>query len=137
MIIFDGDTLAYVRTVNLPHSGRAISYVESTDLYAILINTSIEYFNNNFGYVKSFRIYDFGNGPYQICTDENYVYAMFAANDGISRNVHVYSHTGTEIGKVAIQNTSNVEPTGISIMDGCLYISLPNGRYCALLKKLE
>ena len=103
VIVFDGDTLAYVRTVNLPRVGDAIAYVESTDQYAIMVDDRVEYYNSQFGYVCSFRIFNFGNGPYQICADDNYVYVMFVADDGINRNVHVYLHNGIALGKVAIQ----------------------------------
>jgi hypothetical protein len=62
---------------------------------------------------------------------------MFVANDGINRNVHVYLHNGIALGKVAIQKMSNSDPTGISIVDGYLYISVPDGISCTLLKKLQ
>ena len=137
VVIFDGDTLAYVRTVNMPRVGDAIAYVESTDQYAIMVDDRVEYYNANFGYVGSFRIFNFGNGPYQICADDNYVYVMFVANDGVSRNVHVYLHNGKALGKVAIQKSSSLKPTGISIVDGYLYISVPDGSLRTLLKKLE
>ena len=137
VVIFDGDTLAYVRTVNIPRVGDAIAYVESTDQYAIMVDNRVEYYNSQFGYVRSFRIFNFGNGPYQICTDDNYVYVMFVANDGTNRNVHVYLHNGIALGEVAIQKMSNSVPTGISIVDGYLYISVPDGISCTLLKKLQ
>ena len=137
VVIFDGDTLAYVRTVNMPRTGDAIAYVESTDQYAIMVDDRVEYYNAQFGYVCCFRIFNFGNGPYQICADDNYVYVMFVANDGTNRNVHVYLHNGIALGKVAIQKTSNSNPTGISIVDGYLYVSIPDGSLCTLLKKLE
>lgn len=136
VVIFDGDTLAYVRTVNLPRVGDAIAYVEATNQYAIMVEDRVEYYNGNFGYVSSFRIFNFGNGPYKICADANYVYVMFVANDGVNRNVHVYLHNGIALGKVAIRNSSNSNPTGISIVDGYLYVSIPDGRACTLLKKL-
>ena len=136
VIIFDGDTLAHVRTVNMPRSGDAIAYVESTDQYAIMVDDRVEYYNANFGYVCCFRIFNFGNGPYQICADENYVYVMFVANDGTNRNVHVYLHNGIALGKVAIRKSSNSDPTGISIVDGYLFVSVSDGRTCTLLKKL-
>ena len=137
VVIFDGDTLAYVRTVNIPRTGDAIAYVESTDRYAIMVDDRVEYYNAQFGYVCCFHIFDFGNGPYQICADDNYVYVMFVANDGTNRNVHVYLHNGIALGKVAIQKTSNSNPTGISIVDGYLYVSIPDGSLRTLLKKLE
>ena len=137
VVIFDGDTLAYVRTVNMPRTGDSIAYVESTDQYAIMVDNRVEYYNANFGYVCSFRIFNFGNGPYQICADDNYVYVMFVANDGVSRNVHVYLHNGKALGKVAIQKSSSLKPTGISIVDGYLYISVPDDSLRTLLKKLE
>ena len=136
VIIFDGDTLAYVRTVNLPRVGDAIAYVEATDQYAIMVEDRVEYYNGNFGFVSSFRIFNFGNGPYKICADANYVYVMFVANDGVNRNVHVYLHNGIALGKVAIQNSSDSKPTGISVVDGYLYVSVPDGRAYTLLKKL-
>jgi hypothetical protein len=137
VVVFDGDTLAYIRTVNMPRVGDAIAYVASTDQYAIMVDDRVEYYNSQFGYVRSFRIFNFGNGPYQICADDNYVYVMFVANDGINRNVHVYLHNGIALGKVAIQKMSNSDPTGISIVDGYLYISVPDGISCTLLKKLQ
>jgi hypothetical protein len=136
VVIFDGDTLAYVRTVNMPRVGDAIAYVESMDQYAIMVDDRVEYYNARFGYVGYFRISNFGNGPYKICADDNYVYVMFVANDGINRNVHVYLHNGIALGKVAIKKSSNSDPTGISIMDGYLYISVPDGGSRTLLKKL-
>lgn len=137
VVIFDGDTLAYVRTVNMPRTGDAIAYVESTDQYAIMVDNRVEYYNANFGYVCSFRIFNFGNGPYQICADDNYVYVMFVSNDGDGRNVHVYLHNGKALGKVSIKKTSNSNPTGISIVDGYLYVSIPDGSLRTLLKKIE
>ncbi len=137
VLIFDGDTLAYVRTVNMPRAGDAIAYVESTDQYAIMVDDRVEYYNANFGYICCFRIFNFGNGPYKICADDNYVYIMFVADDGTNRNVHVYLHNGIALGKVAIRKSSNSNPTGISIVDGYLYISVPDGSPCTLLKKLE
>ena len=137
VVILDGDTLAYVRTVKMPRSGDAIAYVESTDQYAIMVDDRVEYYNANFGYVRSFRIFNFGNGPYKICADDNYVYVMFVANDGTNRNVHVYLHNGIALGEVAIKKNSGSNPTGISMVDGYLYISVPESRSCTLLKKLE
>ena len=137
IVLFDGDTLAYVRTVNLPRTGDAIAYVESTDQYAIMVEDRVAYYNAAFGYVCSFRIFNFGNGPYKICADDHYVYVMFVANDGINRNVHVYLHNGIAIGKVAIQKSTNADLTGISIVDGTLYASVPDGSLSTLLQKLE
>ena len=62
---------------------------------------------------------------------------MFEANDGTNRNVYVYLHNGIALGKVTIQKASNSNPTGISIVDGYLYVSIPDGSLRTLLKKLE
>lgn len=140
IVIFDGDTLAYVRTVTMPRSGSAIAYVESTDQYAIIVDHKVEYYNAQFGYVCCHRVF-IGNGPYQMCADENYVYVMFVADDGINRYVDVYLHNGISLGQVDIKKSSDTEPTGISIVDGYLYISIPDRIYpqisaCIWLKKL-